>query len=274
MKKLVLLSGLPRSGSTLLCNLLNQNKEFYATPTSGMLEIMANIKKTFSHSDSFKGRDRMEIYKDFSNGLEGFLKGFYNGKNVVFDKNRLWPSQLTFLDQVMKSSDTKVIWTYRNPIEVLNSIEKQHYKTILLENNDEKQVPNEFFTQQRRLEHMTNDNSFVTTPVFALDDAVKMGYGDRIFMLDYSKFVANPQKVMDLVHDFIGEERFTYDIDNVKQNTFEFDGVYNYKFLHTIKEGKIEPHTSQNVVQQNMFEYINTRFGWLNEYATEKCKHY
>jgi sulfotransferase len=272
MKKLVLLSGMPRSGSTLLCNLINQNKEFYATPTSGLLEILANMRKTFSHSHNFKGRDRMGIYKDFSNGLEGFINGFYSTNNVVFDKNRLWPSQFTFLDHILKDGNTKVIWTYRNPVDVLNSIEKQYFKTILLENIDEQQAPNQFFTQERRVEHMCGDNSFVATPVFALDDAVKLGYENRIFLLDYNNFVKDPQKVMDLVHDFIGENRHQYDVDNVTQNTFEFDGVYNYKFLHTIKEGKIEPQTSMNVLQPNMVDYINTRFSWLNEFSGKKIK--
>jgi len=271
MEKLVLLSGLPRSGSTLLCNLLNQKKEFYATPTSGLLELLCATRKTFSHSGNFKGRDRLgELYSSFANGLEGFIRGFYSDKNVVFDKNRLWPSQMTFIDQVMKNSDCKVIWTYRNPIDILNSIERQYFKTILLENPDEQQVPNDFFTQERRIEHMTGDYSFVTTPVFALDDAIKLGYEDRIFILDYNAFVREPQKLMDKMHDFIGEERFAYDVDNVTQNTHEFDGVYNYKFLHTIKEGKIEYHPSQNVIQENKFEYINTRFSWLNEFVANK----
>jgi sulfotransferase len=38
------IAGLPRSGSTLLCNILAQNPRFYATHTSGCIEILLTIR--------------------------------------------------------------------------------------------------------------------------------------------------------------------------------------------------------------------------------------
>jgi len=39
MEKLFFQSSLPRSGSTMIQNLLSQNPDIYATPTSGCLEL-------------------------------------------------------------------------------------------------------------------------------------------------------------------------------------------------------------------------------------------
>lgn len=39
MRKLSLVSGLPRAGTTLLCQILNSNPTFHVTPTSGHLTI-------------------------------------------------------------------------------------------------------------------------------------------------------------------------------------------------------------------------------------------
>ena len=44
-KKIFFISGLPRSGSTLLCNILAQNPAFFVTKaTSGCIEILFSIR--------------------------------------------------------------------------------------------------------------------------------------------------------------------------------------------------------------------------------------
>jgi len=40
MKEIYFINGMPRSGSTLLCNILAQNPEFHVTPTSGLSELV------------------------------------------------------------------------------------------------------------------------------------------------------------------------------------------------------------------------------------------
>ena len=40
MEKIFFQSSLPRAGSTILQNILAQNPEIYATPTSGVLELV------------------------------------------------------------------------------------------------------------------------------------------------------------------------------------------------------------------------------------------
>ncbi len=52
MEKLFFQSSLPRAGSTMLQNILAQNPDVYATPTSGVLELIY-----FSWSVYFKPFD-------------------------------------------------------------------------------------------------------------------------------------------------------------------------------------------------------------------------
>ena len=49
MNKFNLIAGMPRSGSTLLCNLLNMNPEVHATATSPVMDVISNMRSTFSH---------------------------------------------------------------------------------------------------------------------------------------------------------------------------------------------------------------------------------
>jgi hypothetical protein len=73
--------------------------------------------------------------------------------------------------------------------------------------------------------------------------------------------------VLNQIHDFLGEEHYPYGINNftdLKQTTEEFDGFYNYKFMHTIKEGEITHKKHDNILTPDLIEKINTRFSWVN----------
>lgn len=257
------MSGLPRSGSSLICNVLNSNPNFHSTPTSGILDCLNNIKSTFSHNPNFKNQDRLELMGDISNSMKGFLEGYFESKpGVVFDKSRGWPNHIQMIDAILGHKETKLIWTYRNPVEVINSIEKQYQKTILLENADEISDGIAFKTLDRRIASYYN---ILDGPVETLIDAIEMGYGDRIMVVPYSEFCNNPQMMLNQIHIFIGEGLYKYNLDDIKQSTYEWDGTYNYKFLHTIKEGKVELSQSNIILLEKYINLINERYSKLNE---------
>ena len=47
-KEIVFLSGLPRSGSTLISNLLNLHPDVYSTPSSPLYSILQKMKRAWS----------------------------------------------------------------------------------------------------------------------------------------------------------------------------------------------------------------------------------
>jgi len=269
MNKFNLIAGMPRSGSTLLCNLLNMNPEVHATATSPVMDVISNMRSTFSHNPTFKTNDRLIQYDNMCNGIKGFLGGFYHDKNIVFDKSRGWVSHLMLLDAILGHNQTKVIWTYRNPVDVFSSIEKRHRKTILLENVDEGSGMS-FATLENRVDNFIGDNGIITRPVWLLSDAYDMGYSSRILFVKYWDITNNTQKVLDAIHNFIGEESYQYDVNNfsdLKQTTKEFDGLYNYKFSHDIKEGEVKYVENKLILPAHIKEKINHRFSWLNDIA-------
>lgn len=271
MKKLHFISGMPRSGSTLLCNLLNMNKSFHATATSPIIDVVRNIRSTYSHNPTFKSHDRPAQFENMQKGLKGFIEGFYFDKDIVFDKSRGWANQLPLIDTIMENEDTKIIWLYRNPVDIVNGMEAHYQKTILLENSDEASGVS-FETLGSRVDTYINDGGLVARPVWALNDAFETGYGDRILIVRYDMLTTQTQEVMDAIHDFIGEERYQYDendFEDLKQSTYEFDGFYNYKFPHTIKEGSIKYVERENKLPQHLVEKINHRFSWVNSLVNQ-----
>lgn len=265
MKHFHMISGLPRAGSTLLCQILNSNKNFHVTPTSGILDTLKLMRSSFSQNPTWRAQDRLKIYENFKKGMEGFLRGFFYDKKVVFDKNRAWPSNIKLLDTILEDETSKIIWLYRDPVEIISSIESQYQKTYLLENMDESAAPGAFQTLDRRIGTYASPDGIVSQPIESLKDAIEMGFASRILIVKYYDLTNDTQNTMNSIHDFIGQPRYVYDLQNVKQSTWEFDGVYNYKFLHKIREGEIKWKRGDYQFDPKFVAALNSRFSAINK---------
>src|SRR5690242_3542880 len=116
------ISGLPRSGSTLLAALLRQNPKFHAemsSPVAGMYMAMQT---------SMSGRNEFHVFiKDHQRRaiLRGLFENFYHEiqkTKVVFDTNRAWCNRLSGLVQLFP--EAKVICCVRSLAWILDSIER------------------------------------------------------------------------------------------------------------------------------------------------------
>jgi sulfotransferase len=120
-------SSMPRSGSTLLQNVLAQNPSIYATPTSGLLPVITAAKKVYTGSPMFKAQDASAMKTAFLNfcrsGMEGFFRGLTD-RPFAIDKSRGWAINRDFLDAFYP--DPKIICMVRDLREILASMEKNH----------------------------------------------------------------------------------------------------------------------------------------------------
>lgn len=277
MKNIHLIAGLPRSGSTLLCNILNMNQELHATPTSYTLDILKNIRSGYSQNITAKSHDRLESMDNIQRAMSGFLHGFYStpelNNKTIFDKSRGWTNNLDFLDQILANTDTKIIWTYRNPLEIISSIESQYRKTLLLESIDEANGL-DYSTIESRVNTYIADKGIVGNPVWLLNDAIEKGYGERIMVINYNDLTLSTQETMDRIHTFLGIKQYNYSKNNfsdLTQTTQENDGVYNYKFSHSIVPGMIKHKKHEINLPSHLISAINQRFTWINNIASTTC---
>jgi len=92
-KTIHFIAGFPRAGSTLLCNILNQNPRFHATSTSGILDIVLAIRNQWENVNEFQASPN----KAGKNAvMKPILQNYYStvDRPVVFDKSRGWPGYL------------------------------------------------------------------------------------------------------------------------------------------------------------------------------------
>lgn len=269
MKDFHMIAGLPRSGSTLLCQLLNMNPDFKATQTSPIIEMLTSQQSVFSHSGSFKAVDRLDYYGNFVKAQNAFIDAYYEGDKIIFDKNRSWTAHFMKMDEILGHKNSKVIWTYRAIEQCITSMERQHRKYPIIQFSEEAQNNLSMNSLESRINAWTSDGGIISRPILNLHDAVELGYGDRIHIVHYDRLCADTQNTLNEIHDFLGFEYYNYNsknFKNLKQSTVEHDNLYNYKYPHQIKEGKIAHSASKSLVPKRLKEAIANKYKWLTDY--------
>ena len=108
MKTLYFIAGLPRSGSTLLSSLLNQNPRFYSGPSSPVLGTMYHIHDYFlSGNQLYDGYPKPT---QVNNIIGSIIDNWYSDveQEVIFDKNRAWTSRVPFIEGYIRQ-EAKII---------------------------------------------------------------------------------------------------------------------------------------------------------------------
>ncbi|MEO1299428.1 MAG: sulfotransferase [Cyanobacteria bacterium J06636_16] len=99
-KQIVYVTGLPRSGSTLLCQLLNHHSKVHSPGFSSPLcSIMVELRKQLSQNEFFLAQldaDFDRTYERLFSAFRGFINGWVTGvaEPYVVDKNRGWLNQV------------------------------------------------------------------------------------------------------------------------------------------------------------------------------------
>ena len=87
------LSGLPRTGSTLLSGLLSQNPTIHAEGNSGLCQIMWDTQQSCEHfaKEQLTANNRLHSVKDIVSQLpHSYYKGNDPKESIVVDKCRSW----------------------------------------------------------------------------------------------------------------------------------------------------------------------------------------
>ena len=93
-KKYHFLSGLPRSGSTLLASIMNQHPSIHTSATSALLDLLVAQASAVSMN-----RTLYEISETQEIAIyNSMMDAYYNHieKNNVFDKHRAWPKLVLY----------------------------------------------------------------------------------------------------------------------------------------------------------------------------------
>jgi len=119
------ITGLPRAGSTLLCNILNQNPKLYATSTSELPLFLSQITKAWTNSVDVKNElniDRKKTEDKMERTMRAYIEAWHKSDKLVFDKSRGWSNNILMLHKLYPKA--KVIVMIRDLRDVFASVEK------------------------------------------------------------------------------------------------------------------------------------------------------
>jgi len=255
---------MPRAGSTLLQNILAQNPDFYATPTSGLLELVFGARLNYTNSPEFKAQDDASMkmaFLAFSRaGMEGYFQALTD-KPYVLDKSRGWGVHFDLLSLIF-DEEPKIICMVRDLRQILASMEKKF-----------RQAPD----KHRTIENHTNLSGTTafkravihlqTPPVgLALDrmaDIHQRGWNKSMLFIRYEDLTAQPKQTLQQVYAYLGIPDFQHNFNNVAQVTQEDDQAYGIPGLHEIRP-KVEPLKNDylDILGQDAVRFVQGNFAW------------
>ncbi|MDP2714430.1 sulfotransferase [Rheinheimera sp.] len=259
------ISGLPRSGSTLLSAILRQNPAFYASISSPVAPLLTSMLQQFSagseHASLVSTAQRQSL-------LQGLFSSYYTeqqDKQVIFDTNRLWCARLPLLQKLFPQS--KVIACVRNVAWIMDSLERL-YSADPFENsrlfNDEA----ERNTVYSRTDTLAMSNRMVGFAWTALKEAYYSPYASSVLLVDYQLLTEAPEKVLRLVYQFIGEPWFEHRFDDVAFDTPEFDQNLGLSGLHRIRS-QVAVASRQTILPPDLFDRYAAMNFWDQDTSSQ-----
>jgi sulfotransferase len=253
--KLHFISGLPRSGSTLLSALLTQNPKFHAGMSGPMGTLFTALLAQMSGSNEFA------VFVDETQRraiLKGAFDNYYAAQDgkVVFDTNRVWCSKMPALAELFPGA--KMIACVRETAWIVDSIE-----SLIRRNPFEMSKIFNFEaggTVFSRAEAVSRGDGMVGFALNALKEAFYGHHTKNLMLLRYETLTAKPAETMKAVYDFVGEPHFAHDFNNVEFNADEFDTRLGTPGLHRIKR-QVKAEKRDTVLPPDIFNrYANDNF--------------
>ena len=264
-KTIHMIAGLPRSGSTLLCNILNQNPRFHATSTSGILEIILAIRNQWENVTELRASPN----KDGKNAvLKGILPAYYSTveRPVVFDKSRGWGAYIELAEFILERP-IKILVPVRSIVDILASFEKL-YRTQAHEWQfpQEKNHFHDWQTVDGRADIWMRNDQPVGLAYNRIKDSISRGFGDRMLFIEFDNLTTHPGATMESIYRFLEEESFEHDFNNVEQVTQENDDIHGIPGLHLIRP-VVEPVQvdAKSIIGDIAFDKYNNAQFWGEE---------
>lgn len=261
-KQFFFMSGVPRSGSTLLGSILNQNKSLYSTYTSPLLDLLYLNEQEWRNNPSV-------IANTIPNQLNNISEAIINGcwqhieQNIIIDKHRAWGRNLPAIQKIF-GIKPKVIITVRDIPSIIASFirllreSKQNptYIDAILKERGK------FLTDANRVELLWKEYIFDTW------DSFKTAFEfdkSSLLLIDYDELIINPDLQIKKIYDFLELPHFKHDYNNIINLDADDDLVaWGLEGLHTIRKNleKTSKHPSEILGDSiyNKYKNMNLEF--------------
>ncbi|WP_298270673.1 sulfotransferase [Geobacter sp.] len=228
------IAGLPRAGSTLLCQLLAEHPAIHCEGHSSPLCNALLMMRRFISDDQFM-LSQLDVqfeatYAHLKSAMQGFLHGWYGecSQKVVADKNRAWLHCVEMLLHL--DPEARLLVPIRELGQIYGSIESQHQKTILLDFIDHLAD----FDRFGRADKLFAQDKSIGAPLASIRaiEELPQAVKSRLYFVKFEDMMADPVGTMTGIYSWLGLPPHTIDPRRITTRPHESDSHYRFKYLH------------------------------------------
>jgi sulfotransferase len=265
------MAGLPRSGSTLLKSILNQNPEVFASPISPVMELM------YWNEDYLKRSEQYQAYpkpKSAFRIISGMLDQFYFDidEPVIIDHCRAWPNNIERIKTYV-TPNPKIICPVRDILEILTS-----FMDLIERNKDQESFIDKHLREQGlpvnndyRCEHLMSEIGIVGQSLWAQYQAFVKNDIKHLYFVEYNDLIENPNETLNKIYEFLELDNYTHDFQNIHNSQRELDNeIYALKDMHYVRkelkkvskrpEDLLSDYILNKYSKQEYWKYSNHRY--------------
>lgn len=261
------LTSLPRTGSTLLLYILDQNPILKIGPDSEISNLLHH-NKNFIESNIFHFQLPHEkvtdCFKSFCrSGVESWIEQISNSNEIFVDKSRDWLKNLDFIFNLFP--EIRIIITIRDLCGILNSFEKCHNNSLFFDKQnfyENHQIDINFDLQHQRVGSILN-LPYVKEGLISLKEIIDFPkkFKNQIMICRYEDLISNPKQELDKIYNFLSLPAFEHNFENIIQGNY-YDNPYQPYGNHKIKN-KIEyKEEIFSELRDDIKEKIINEFNW------------
>lgn len=234
-KNIVFLSGLPRTGSTLLTSILSQNPDIYVDGSSPLARILFGVSRTcnFFASEGLIRIGREDFTEELLTTIPEMFYKNVNHKYIV-EKDRAWGrDELDLIKYV--SEKPRVLMMIRPITDIVRSF--VHVKRI---NGD-----------------LLPEKDLLIAGVDPFMDAIQntayalQNVSDKFLFGTYDQLVTEPDYFMNKVYDFWGIPSFSHSYTKIKNPKPENDRAFRTEGLHDVR-----PNLKKRVYETKVSKHL------------------
>lgn len=258
--KFHLISGLPRSGSTLLSALLRQNPRFsaaVASPVASFVEAVQPIMSGGQFSVFFDEPSRVDVLRGLFDSYYAQTVAKLPADPVIFDTNRSWTARSALIGALYPQA--RIICCVRDIGWLIDSIERllaknptQHGRLFNF------QLGGSVYARSDAL--MNHDGGLIGLAWSTLREAWFGEDAKRLVIVPYDHLVKEPKRTMGRLYTELGEKPFEHDFNNVAYDEADYDTYLGMPGLHTVRR-KVEYIERKPCIPPDIFfKYASTHF--------------
>lgn len=260
------MAGLPRSGSTLLKSILNQNPILHTEPVSPVLELTHYTNAYFQDSEQYLGYPKP---KSAHKVISSIIDNYYHEveKPVVIDHCRAWSNNIQML-KTFVTPNPRIICPVRNITEILTS-----FITMIRRNSDQVSFVDQHLIQMglpinddNRCHYLMSKDGIVEQALWAQSQAFIRGDDQKhLLMIEYDDIVENPKTTMKKIYEFLDLEYYEHQFNNIENSHREIDDQWYLKDMHHVRKTiKKQSKSPQDVLSKTILDTYSNLEYWKN----------